>query len=406
MRFPPVSAVRVLMALAALTPTTFAQRYLVAEQDTLTVRIADLGAGALLGSTFIDVGATANPTPLRIWDAVVVDDEIWVSADSYVHRYDRTTLNWIAAIGPLTPPLRATGIDVAGGYAWIASWQSLLKVDFDGGIVANIPVVSAHDVLARAGELLVSNRIDARIDRYDFSGTHLGVFADISNLGFSPEQLARRANGNVLVTALVRILELDSAGNLVDVIQAGFFEQGVAESSGGQLFVPTFEGPAQLHDNVGNRIFSVGGSGMRFVSPLDRRPTSRRYCPASPNSTGLPASVAAMGSASVDSNDFRLLLTAAPADALSLLIWGDASADQPFGNGTLCVHPASAGFVRSSVIRTDEDGIALDRIDLDTPPGIRITPGTTWYFQFVFRDVGGGSAGFNLSDAAQVTFRP
>jgi hypothetical protein len=35
-----------------------------------------------------------------------------------------------------------------------------------------------------------------------------------------------------------------------------------------------------------------------------------------------------------------------------------------------------------------------------------IQPGTSWNFQFWYRDPAGGGAGFNLSDAVMIPFRP
>ena len=395
-------------ALAALlVPSAMAQRYLVTEDDTKTVRIADLGAGALLGPVVIDVGATATPAPGELWDAAVVDDEIWVAASTHVHRYDRSSLAWLGAIGPFSSPAQARGIEVAGGFAWVAAVRELWKLTFDGGVVAQIDVPSAHDVLYRAGELLVSNQFDDSLDRYDLSGSMTGVFADLrGTLAVGPGQMIRRSNGNVVVAGIGRLAEIDAAGNVVDEMQAGIFEQGVAETSGGRFFTPNAVAPARLYDRASRRYFPVGGGRLRYCSPLDRPPTSRRYCPASDNSTGAPASMAAMGSASVDENDFRFLLSAMPAMRVAQLLWGDAPKNMPFGDGTLCVDPSAAGFVRGTVVRTDVTGVALDQIDLESAPGSRITPGSTWFFQFVFRDSTGGGSGFNLSDAIQVSFLP
>ena len=55
------------------------------------------------------------------------------------------------------------------------------------------------------------------------------------------------------------------------------------------------------------------------------------------------------------------------------------------------------------VIQSDVFGCAELPIDLASRPWI--TPDSTWYFQFWFRDPAGpGGTGFNLTDALGVTF--
>ncbi|MCP3917678.1 MAG: hypothetical protein GY711_19210 [bacterium] len=75
----------------------------------------------------------------------------------------------------------------------------------------------------------------------------------------------------------------------------------------------------------------------------------------------------------------------------------------PLGEGTLCV---GSPFIRLPVVQTDVLGSASYVLDLTDPlfPSAEITPGTTWNFQFWYRDVAGGPAGFNLSDAVGVQF--
>ena len=48
--------------------------------------------------------------------------------------------------------------------------------------------------------------------------------------------------------------------------------------------------------------------------------------------------------------------------------------------------------------------VPLDLTNL--PPGALIVPGSTWYFQGVFRDVPAGGAQFNFSAALEVLFLP
>ena len=50
-------------------------------------------------------------------------------------------------------------------------------------------------------------------------------------------------------------------------------------------------------------------------------------------------------------------------------------------------------------------GVFVDFED-PTQPTSQITPGSTWYFQFWYRDSAAGGAAFNLSNGLSATFCP
>ena len=78
-------------------------------------------------------------------------------------------------------------------------------------------------------------------------------------------------------------------------------------------------------------------------------------------------------------------------------------------DGYLCVSPYSPGLFRMHPIALiNASGHAehvINNFDALAPTG-RITAGSTWYFQFWFRDHAAGGTGTNLSDAVQVNFCP
>jgi hypothetical protein len=62
--------------------------------------------------------------------------------------------------------------------------------------------------------------------------------------------------------------------------------------------------------------------------------------------------------------------------------------------------------VRLPVTQTDVLGLAAWPLDLVAPPvSGQITAGSTWNFQFWYRDPAGGGSAFNLSSAVEVTFQ-
>jgi hypothetical protein len=140
----------------------------------------------------------------------------------------------------------------------------------------------------------------------------------------------------------------------------------------------------------------------RGAAPLDC--DAENYCVATPNSTGVGCAIGSSGSTSIATNDFTLLAAHAPAGKAGLFLYGTRSAQFPFGNGVGCV---GGSVYRMNPVTTDATGSASRPINFLTdelPAGI--TAGSTWYFQFWYRDPLGGGAGFNLSDGLRASFCP
>jgi hypothetical protein len=122
------------------------------------------------------------------------------------------------------------------------------------------------------------------------------------------------------------------------------------------------------------------------------------------NSTGEASGIGASGSPYLASNDFELFANNLPSLETGVFLMATATNDVPFGNGTLCV----GGVVHRLGPVSTEAGVATLALDLGDPtsPASQITPGSTWYFQFWYRDLAGGGAGFNLSNGLSATFCP
>jgi hypothetical protein len=105
-----------------------------------------------------------------------------------------------------------------------------------------------------------------------------------------------------------------------------------------------------------------------------------------------------------------LVADGAPPGKLGKFFYGPAQVQLPFGNGLLCAGPGAIGIFRLTPPQpANPDGNAVRPLDFTAPPASTgpgaITPGSTWNFQYWYRDPNVG-AGFNLSDALSATFCP
>ena len=140
------------------------------------------------------------------------------------------------------------------------------------------------------------------------------------------------------------------------------------------------------------------GTGAVVLDAYDPFGVGAAYC--SPGVSG--ATLHAVGSTSVAANDLTLRALEVSPSQFGLMFYGNAQAQSPLGSGTLCVGGSIQRLNRA--IQTPLNGMLERRIDLASPPssGGQITAGSTWYFQAWFRT----SAGFDLSDAVQISFVP
>ena len=81
---------------------------------------------------------------------------------------------------------------------------------------------------------------------------------------------------------------------------------------------------------------------------------------------------------------------------------GAGTDSTPYGNGTLCV---GGPLFRFSPGLIGAGGIAGQPVDYTTLPAAgAITVGSTWRFQFHYRDHAGGGAFFNLTEGLEILF--
>ena len=138
---------------------------------------------------------------------------------------------------------------------------------------------------------------------------------------------------------------------------------------------------------------------------------TENFCVVSPNSAGPGATLSSAGSTSVTANAFSLTAGGVIPGEFGLFYYGSASLQSPFGDGVRCVGGAGGGVFRlNPLVQADAAGVATRSVDLTLPPtnsgAGMVSPGSTWYFQFWFRDNVAGMSGFNTSDGLRVTFAP
>jgi hypothetical protein len=136
---------------------------------------------------------------------------------------------------------------------------------------------------------------------------------------------------------------------------------------------------------------------------ITRGGSAYAYCPATANSQGSIAFVGYAGSLDLQQGTFALFCTGATInpESFGMFTYGPNQARVPFGNGYLCVDPVS----RMPVVRLTTYTVFLT-IQSMPREFVAFVPGSSWNFQFWYRDAAAGGAGFNLSRALHVDFAP
>lgn len=129
------------------------------------------------------------------------------------------------------------------------------------------------------------------------------------------------------------------------------------------------------------------------------------YCISSLNSSGFAARMDYEGTLSCTSNDTCIHAEGCPSYATGLFMFGNQPAQIPMSNGYLCISPFTGLYRLSPAAGASRGGHAEYDLDLNRMPTVGpILPGSTWYFQYWFRDPLAGGAGANLTDGLRMTF--
>jgi hypothetical protein len=152
-------------------------------------------------------------------------------------------------------------------------------------------------------------------------------------------------------------------------------------------------------------VASIGAVGPATYSTV-RSPTGQ-YCTAQLNSTGNPGAISFRGSPSITLNTAVLGAQDLPLGTIGFFFFGAQRTQQymPSSNATLCVIGSLHRF--PSVVTDPIFGIASYPLDFTNPNSNAhlITAGSTWNFQFWYRDVDFfGNATSNMTNAVGVHF--
>lgn len=126
-------------------------------------------------------------------------------------------------------------------------------------------------------------------------------------------------------------------------------------------------------------------------------------CGSFPNSTGQSALLRGDGSASVTAASILLEASRLPADQMTLFFHGSGPIQMPWGDGLLCSMTSIQRMVPAGI--SNATGTYALTLDFNASYAVNFLSGRTFQFQALYRDPTGGPAGFNTTDALEITFR-
>ena len=195
-----------------------------------------------------------------------------------------------------------------------------------------------------------------------------------------------------------------STGTLIEIpgtraqitVTEGILRSPVDVAAGG---VVVYRSPQDLDPDLPGFGF---GSFDLFLG-LNPQPIGDGYCSPNPNSTGGQAFLSAVGFNLPALGEVTLTGSPLPPGSPAAVIFGDQPTDSPLGAGRLCVGGTFS--VIPQVQQVSPSAVVELALDFQQF-GASWLPGTTWYFQYLFRDAAQGGRTVNLSSAVSITFQP
>ena len=430
--------VRIAFGATLLCATTHADELLLSgfTSDSLT-RHSDT-TGLHLG----DFGPASLDGPLGI--ALGPDGHVWVCSEesNQVLRFELDTGGLVDAIiedDPATPEDETGGLLGPSGLLFrpngnvlVGSFDNDAVLEYDGrtGAFIRFFVTSGHGSLngpdsgmafGPDGHVYVPSFFNRRIKRYH---TDTGAFID--NFIEPPEGGLQRPRGilfpgdgfayvvsegnnrvnkyDEITGDLVTRLVWDDPATIEDETGGLNEPTGIAIGPDGRLYVSSLQTNSvfryELADgNFVDEFVAPGSGGNNLPVALQFVPGIAKRCTTSSNSVGDGALITAYGSTWISADNFVLSAQYAPPGRTGLFFYGPGEAALPLGGGTLCV---SGPHHRLPAVTVQPSGLAQYHVNLSASA---ITAGSTWFFQFWYRDPAGGPGALhNTSDSLRATF--
>jgi hypothetical protein len=202
-----------------------------------------------------------------------------------------------------------------------------------------------------------------------------------------------------------------------DMQTGGVFLQGATFSTGDAA--PIFGTPTISTDGssvvvaVGTALIAGDVNGQLDVYSIPHDETVCEpvlyYGGANGNSVNpFGSEIRLLGSIRISLDNFTLQAIDVP-NGPGQFFYGPEEASTPFGDGFRFVGAGQLGLFRLPIVH-GVGNLATFHMPFGVPPASagpgHITPGSTWNFQYVFRDPSAGTFGFNTSSAVRVTFCP
>ena len=147
-----------------------------------------------------------------------------------------------------------------------------------------------------------------------------------------------------------------------------------------------------------------GDFGTGDLTVTGPSPGGTNYCKGALNGDGQNGSMSMSGSVSVAANDLVLVASELTDSSFAgLFVMGDTQAMVPFASGFLCIDLGGT-FIRLNPIINGGGDVISRAVDNTAAPANVITPGSTWNFQYWYRD--DPAFGTNLTDGIGICFAP
>jgi len=212
-------------------------------------------------------------------------------------------------------------------------------------------------------------------------------------------------------------------GSEIPALQGTYFfadfcssEVWTLEESGGAAINFT-DRTAELSGPIGLvSSFGEGGTGELYIIDYSDGEVHKivelchilKYCRATDNSSGGPASISATGSTMVADMDLSLLATDLPPNRFGYFLMSQVAGFIPlFGNsqGNLCLGSPLVRFAANGALSSPTGELALTLDFMNLPNLSVFSPGDQWHFQCWFRDVNPTNTS-NTTDGGKVRFCP